>query len=160
MNGNCRERDPPETEKAFSDFEEYVKFIKAQPGARFVTATELMKLYADRSLAHNFNREEILALAKAMRNEITFQKFDAFTLSAADVFTLLNEAMNGWLEKDEMPAAVKTGNLGWSDAHIQPARRKCKTGHFQMGCLRRSRARNHCLLPRSQSNARGNLVRR
>jgi len=45
-----------ETEKAFGDFEEYVTFIKTQPGARFVTAGELMKLYADRALARRFSR--------------------------------------------------------------------------------------------------------
>ncbi len=114
-------RPAEETEKAFRDFEEYIGFMKTQPGARFVTAAELMKLYPDRAVARSFNREEILALAKAMRNEITFQKFDAFTLSAADVFTLLNEAMNGWIEKNEMPTAVKLTTLdGPTRTYNQP----------------------------------------
>ena len=41
-------RPAAETEQAFADFEQYMRFIKAQPGVRFVTATELMRLYADR----------------------------------------------------------------------------------------------------------------
>ena len=102
---------PEETEKAFADFEEYVKFIKMQTGARFVTASELMKLYADRAPARTFNRAEILALAKALQREITFQRFDAFTLSAAEAFALLNDAMNAWLDKNELPAAVKLTTL-------------------------------------------------
>lgn len=81
-----------ETEKAFSDFEEYVKFIKAQPGARFVTASELMKLYADGATSHNFTSDEIAAIARSVQNEITFQKMNGFTLSAADSFSLLTEA--------------------------------------------------------------------
>ena len=102
-----RTKAPEETDKAFADFEEYVKFIKMQPGARFVTASELMKLYPDRAPSRSFNRTEILALAKAVQGEITFQRFDAFTLSAAEVFALLNDAMNAWLDKNEFPVAVK-----------------------------------------------------
>ncbi len=113
-----------ETEKAFSDFEEYIRFIKTQLDARFVTATELMKLYADRAMARSFNREEIVALAKVMRNEITFQKFDAFTLSSADAFALLNESMNAYLEKDKMPDAVRLMTLnGPTRTYSQPAGR-------------------------------------
>ena len=113
-----------ETEKAFSDFEEYIKFIKTQPGARFVTAAEMMKLYADRALSRSFSREEILALAKAMRNEITFQKFADFTLSAANAFALLNESMNAFLEKNEMPAEVRLATLeGPARTYNQPSGR-------------------------------------
>ena len=43
-------RPAAETEQAFADFEQFVQFIKAQAGVRFVTATELMTLYADRAL--------------------------------------------------------------------------------------------------------------
>ncbi len=104
-------RPTADTEKAFSDFEEYVKFVKAQPGARFVTANDLMKLYPDRAIQRSFSRNEILALARAAQQEITFQKFRDFTLSAADIFALLNEAMNAYTEKNEMPAAVKLTTL-------------------------------------------------
>lgn len=100
-----------ETEKAFSDFAEYVQFIKAQPGARFVTAGELMKLYADRAPTRSFKRAEILALAQALQREITFQRFDTFTLSAADAFALLTEALNAYLAKNELPAAVQLPTL-------------------------------------------------
>ncbi|MEP7271407.1 MAG: polysaccharide deacetylase family protein [Acidobacteriota bacterium] len=109
-------RPAQETEKAFADFEEYVKFIKTQPGVRFVTASELMTLYADRTVARSFSRAEILALAQAMQQEITFQRFDAFTLSAADAFALLNEAMNASLDTNELPAAVKLTTL-YGPAH-------------------------------------------
>jgi hypothetical protein len=100
-------RPAADTEKAFSDFEEYVKFVKAQAGARFVTASELMKLYADRALTRSFSRAEILSLAQAMQKEITFQKQDGFTLSAADAFALLNETMLAYVEKSAMPPDVK-----------------------------------------------------
>jgi hypothetical protein len=104
-------RPAAETEKAFSDFEEYVKFVKAQPGVRFVTANDLMKLYPDRALQRSFSRNEILALARAAQQEITFQKLDGFTLSAADAFALLNEAMLAYVEKNALPPDVKLTSL-------------------------------------------------
>jgi hypothetical protein len=122
-------KEPPirpaaETEKSFSDFEEYVKFIKSLPAARFVTADDMMKIYADRSTTRSFNRNEIVSLAKAMQKEITFQKFDSFSLSAADAFVLLNESINGWLDKHEPPAAVKlTAVDGPARRFAQPAGR-------------------------------------
>ncbi|MGH9768093.1 MAG: polysaccharide deacetylase family protein [Blastocatellia bacterium] len=85
-------RPAAETEKAYGDFEEYVKFVKARPGARFVTTSELMKLYADRSLAYNFTSDDILAIARSVQKEISFQKMNDFTISAADSFSLLTEA--------------------------------------------------------------------
>ncbi len=100
-------RPAAETEKAFSDFEEYVKFIKARPGVRFVTANDLMKLYADRALGRSFSRDEILALAQAAQKEITFQQLDGLTLSASDLFSLLNEATAAYVEKNAMPEAMK-----------------------------------------------------
>ena len=64
------------TEQAFADFEQYVQFIKAQPGVRFVTATELMTIYADRAMTRSFGRDELLRLARSAQREISFQKMD------------------------------------------------------------------------------------
>jgi hypothetical protein len=87
-----------------------------------VTAAEMMKLYADPAKERSFKREEIVALAKAMRQEITFQKFDSFSLSAADAFALLNESLNSYVEKNETPAAVKLIALdGPARSFVQPA---------------------------------------
>ena len=108
-------RPAQETEKAFGDFEEYIKFIKTLPGVRFVTAGEMMKLYADPAPSRSFSRDEILTLAKEMREEITFQKFPGFSLSAADAFALLNETVNALIEKNEMPATVRLETLDGPD---------------------------------------------
>jgi hypothetical protein len=100
-------RPAAETETAFRDFEQYVKFIQSQPGVRFVTATDLMKLYADRALARDFNTQELLALARSAQKEIAFQRLDGFTLSGADVFALLNDALVTYLDKNALPTATK-----------------------------------------------------
>jgi len=104
-------RPAAETEQAFQDFEQYVRFMKALPGVRFVTATELMKIYEDRALPRSFHRDDILALARSVQKEITFQRFDGYTLSAADVFSLLTTAMAGLSAVNELPGNLKVARL-------------------------------------------------
>ena len=65
-------RPAAETEQAFADFEQFVRFIKAQEGVRFVTATELASLYADRAMGRTFGRNDVLDLARAVEKEISF----------------------------------------------------------------------------------------
>ena len=61
-------RPAAETEQAFRDFEQYIRFIKEQPGVRFVTATELKTLYADRGIEPDV-RSRGPAGARAFRAE-------------------------------------------------------------------------------------------
>ncbi len=102
-----RTRPAAETEQAFHDFEEYVRFIKAQPGVRFVTATELKRIYEDKALTRSFARTDITAIAQAVQQEITFQRLDGYALSAADAFSLLTTAASALVERRELPAATR-----------------------------------------------------
>lgn len=107
-----RWREPPvkteaEIEKGFGDFEQYVSFIKAQPGVRYVTASELSALYPDLSPPKNFSISELSALARSVQKEITFQKLDTVALAAADLFSLLTNAVTSYLEKRALPSAVQ-----------------------------------------------------
>src|SRR5262245_26795828 len=99
-------RPATETEAAFNDIVEYVTFIKRQPGVRFVTATELMKLYTDGALIHNFTLDEILTIAQWVQKEITFMKMSGFTLSPADSFSLLTEAYISLLNEENKPTKL------------------------------------------------------
>ncbi len=100
-----------ETEQAFHDFEEYVRFIKAQPGVRFVTATELKQIYRDTAAVRAFRQDDLRRVAAAVQKEITFARTDDYALSAADEFALLNEAMTTFVERHELPAAVRAAPL-------------------------------------------------
>jgi len=99
-----------DAEKGFSDFEQYIGFIKEQPGVRFVTATDLMRLYADQASEHRFTRSEIRALALGVRSGITFQRLGLVAVSAAELFWLLNQ---------EVMAVAKTGELPPTDINVQ-----------------------------------------
>ena len=104
-------RPAAETEKAFQDFEQYVRFIKDQPGVKFVTATELKALYADTAMTRTFRQEDLVQIARFVQKDITFQTLDGYALSAADVFGLLTEAMAGVIERNAVPSAMKVTAL-------------------------------------------------
>jgi hypothetical protein len=99
-------RPASETEQAFHDFEEYVRFMKAQPDVQFVTATEMLGIYTDAAMTRGFQRQDLLELSKDMQNEITFRRFDEYALSAADAFGLLTEALAAFVERSDLPAAT------------------------------------------------------
>jgi Polysaccharide deacetylase len=137
-------RPAAETEAAFGDFEQYMKFIKEQPGARFVTATELMKLHADGALTHNFTRDEIVTIAQSVQKEITFLKMSSFTLSPADSFSLLTEAYLSFLKKEKGP--VKLNPIYGPTHTFEPAAggsklTKVKRGEFYDAVLQASQFR-------------------
>jgi len=100
-------RPAAETEQAFHDFDQYIRFIKAQPGVRFVTATELMTIYADHAMTRSFRRDDLLGFARSVQKEITFQRQDGYTLSAADAFGLLTDATASFIDRKEWPSATK-----------------------------------------------------
>ena len=99
-------RPAAETETAFSDFEAYIQFIKAQPGVRFVTANEMTRLFEDQAGSHEFVKDDLVGIARKTQQEITFQRFDGYTLSAADAFVLLTGAMASYLPHQQWPATT------------------------------------------------------
>jgi hypothetical protein len=100
-------RPAAETEQAFHDFDQYIRFIKVQTGVRFVTATDLMTIYADQAMTRSFRRDDLLGFARSVQKEITFQRQDRYALSAADAFGLLTDATAAFIERKEWPSATK-----------------------------------------------------
>jgi hypothetical protein len=109
-------RPPAETEQAFQDFDQYIRFIKAQPGVRFVTATELMTIYGDKAMTRTFRQEDLLRVASFVEKDITFVRLDGYALSAADMFGLLTNAMAAFIERNEWPSATPVTAL-YGPAH-------------------------------------------
>src|SRR5262245_13875998 len=100
-------RPPAETEAAFRDFAAYLDFMKTQPGVQFVTATDLTRIYEDRALSKAFTRDDLVALARGVTSEVTFQKRDGYAVSAADVFALLNAAVESFIDRQALPPSTR-----------------------------------------------------
>ena len=152
-------RPASETEQAFHDFEQYVQFIKAQPGARFVTATELLEIYADTATARTFSRQDLLQPARAMQKEITFQQLDGYALSAADVFGLLTDTMAGFIERKAWPSQAKLAALdGPVHAYVPPIG-GTRSSRLHLERLRAGDSRDLRLLPDVPPPARRDMDR-
>jgi hypothetical protein len=124
-------RPAAETEAAFRDFEQYIRFIKEQPGVRFATATELKALYEDAASSRTFAPADLQALARSVQKEITFQKFDGYALSSADVFGLLTDAMAGYIEGNPPSAGTKIAALDGPVRAFRPSTGGSRSSSFR-----------------------------
>ena len=81
----------------------YLAFMKAQPGVRFVTASELMRIYEDAALSREFTRDDLAragATASAARSR--FRSVTATSSPPADVFVLLNTALESFVDRQAL----------------------------------------------------------
>ncbi len=85
------QKSPEETKTAYECFETWIRFIRRFPEVQFITASEAAKLYRDKARGRRFTAAEIKAIAGAVGDEIDFQRNKDYTLSASEVFALLND---------------------------------------------------------------------
>lgn len=83
-------KSPDEQERSFRYLADMVRFLKAYPNVRFITASEALKLYEDRAKSHSFSRKDLADIAAKVGTNIGFQERGDHTLSPADIFALLN----------------------------------------------------------------------
>ncbi len=100
------------TEAGYEHFETFVKWALAQDNVATTCAGELLDLYPDRAAGHDFGRDELLALADELGSEIGFHRLGDVTVSAAEAFGLLANALAGWLAAGAVPDKV-----GWRPVH-------------------------------------------
>ena len=90
------QRPAEETEQAFARFAKYVDHFKSL-GVRFVTASELPAIYADRVRSEGVSESELLGLAKTLTDPKTtgvdYQVLAGKAVSPADQFELLSMVM-------------------------------------------------------------------
>ena len=104
-------RSKEETEKAFQDFEEYVKFIKGQKGLRYVTANELKGIYVDQVVNRIVSKQEVELIARHVQSEVSFLQFKDYTLSPAEQFSVLNDTLDGILKLDKLYISARVRSL-------------------------------------------------
>jgi hypothetical protein len=78
---------------------------------RFVTATELTKVYADRAHGHDFGRAELLTIAREVQKDFGFVTVDRYALSGADMFGLLTDTAAALVGTKTFPAAARVTPL-------------------------------------------------
>ncbi len=114
-------RPPAETEAAFRDFAAFLEFMKTQPAVQFVTASDLMRIYEDAARARTFTRDDLVGLATGVDREISFQKRDGYAVSAADVFVLLNSAVESFIDRGTLPSSTSLTPVYGPPRQYQPS---------------------------------------
>ena len=110
------QRPANETEQAFARFAKYIDHIRSL-GVRFVTASQLPALYADRVRADGVSRAELLGLARKLADPhaagVDCQLLTDKAVSPADQFELLTMAVGDVIDgkSETYPRAAK-GLLG------------------------------------------------
>jgi hypothetical protein len=89
-------KEPPaktaeESRVSYQVFADYVRFIKRFDDVKFITASEAARLYRDRSRGRRFDRVAIRSVAAAVTDDVGFQTYKDYALSASEVFALLND---------------------------------------------------------------------
>jgi len=94
--------------QGFRNFEAYISFLRNTSGVEFVTAGELLNLYEDKAATRAFSREELLQLSQAVQKETTFWTQTDFSLSPAEIFSLLNSTLSSFLKSQKVPSQVRS----------------------------------------------------
>lgn len=133
------QRTAEETEGAFRRFGEYVDYIRAIPGIRFVTAADLPLMYPDPVRAEGASKADLDEIASRLSNPETkavdFVLVGHRAYSVADQFELLNQAV-GELVAGRQPAfPLKTKGLLGPDSTAPPSR---GPGHLDWPAFRDS----------------------
>src|SRR5262245_1145385 len=94
------QRTAEETEGAFRRFGEYIDHIRAIPGVRFVTATDLPTIYPDAIRAQGATEQDLAEIAVRLSagSGVDFLVLGDHTFSAADQFELLTAAVCSQIE--------------------------------------------------------------
>ena len=108
------QRPVAETEAAFQRFGAYLDHIRAIPGVRFVTASDLPALYPDRTRTLPANAADVSALAASLTADasgIDFQLLNRRAYSLADQFELLTLAVADQFENRAATTPLVTSAL-------------------------------------------------
>ena len=76
-------------QRAFTYFEELIRYMKSFPQVGFITGPQAMRIYADGARGRSFTASEIAEIARGVGSEVNFQDRGAYTLSPAEIMTLI-----------------------------------------------------------------------
>ncbi|MBN1846057.1 MAG: hypothetical protein JW810_10270 [Sedimentisphaerales bacterium] len=94
-----------EQEQAFGAFESYLDHIVNHPDVRLVTARQIPSLYPDRVYSRPLMRSDVLAVARAFQERLSYVALDGRIVSAAEGLLALAHAV-ARLDGDSQPEEI------------------------------------------------------
>jgi hypothetical protein len=105
-------RPPGSQERAFSWFEQLIRYMKSFPQAQFITGPEAILLYADGARQRRFRSKEVVEIARHVESDVNFQDNGSYTLSPAEVMALIAEYMVLQRSGDDATVALPSSVYG------------------------------------------------
>jgi hypothetical protein len=125
-----KRRSPEDAERCFRNLRSYVEHAKAIPNVRFVTASDLLHVYADPAPP----RVEKIVLARHFRQRITFLSVAAGDLSAGDILIQLLDLPAQYVDGPTRPGITTYTEATIPefvfDASLEDVKAFIKTNHF------------------------------
>jgi len=106
------------TEAGYEHFEAFIAHVLSHDEAQTITADELPALYPDRARDRVFGADELLALARAVGEEVNFQETAGMSLSAAELFGMFTRFLAHAIREGGRPAGAACRYL---DGPARPA---------------------------------------
>jgi hypothetical protein len=97
------------TRTAFANYEGFVQFMKKHDDVEFITARQAADLYRDGAQVREFDRAELIEIAKRAGGDAGYQEYPGWALAASEVFALLNEVV---AERGKSAVVLKSTPLG------------------------------------------------
>ena len=109
------QRTPEETEAAYQRFGEYLDHLRAIPGVRFITASDLPLTYPDAVRTEGATETELAEIARRIlardASGVDFQSIGKKAFSVADQFELLTLAVSAQLDGKKAGYPIQARNL-------------------------------------------------
>jgi hypothetical protein len=99
------------TEAGYRHFDEFVSHVLSHDDVETVAAEQLPDLYPDHAADRAFSPDELLALARAVGDEIHFQEFAGIAVSAAELFGMFLRFVARFAEADLVPRGAVASYL-------------------------------------------------
>jgi hypothetical protein len=114
------QKTPKQTQVAFQIFQEYLRWMKRQPGVRFLTARDALVRYSDKARGHAFTLDEIEEIAAAVKDTISFQRRRSLSLSPAEIFALLNARLATHVDTGSSQAVFTLTDVPFGPTEASP----------------------------------------
>ncbi len=108
-----------EIEGGYADFEELLSHVCQCQETQVITSGEFHELYKDRLAGEELSIEELLGLAEAAAEEITFHPMRGQYASAAEIFGAMVAAFSYYFDQGVLPQKVKLQYYGGPPRHTE-----------------------------------------
>ncbi|HJN15828.1 MAG TPA: hypothetical protein QGH10_10070, partial [Armatimonadota bacterium] len=94
------------TEAGYEHFDSFVGHVVSRPDVETITADQLPDLYPDLARDRVFSADELLALARAVGEQVNFQEAEGMSLSPAELFGMFTRFLAHAIREGSAPAGA------------------------------------------------------